>query len=164
MRLTSSHMRVTSNQYPVSSIQYSMSSQDPGVPCALSTPRISLVGLKAAVQHVGTSGWYCGEGCAGRWVYRVGYWVGIPGGCYTGYPAGHRLGPGNTNVAVRHCRDVRGHSRPCRPSAHPLLGIRLRTSIWARFHHKYTKVSHESGVSPKYGDEAWHTPSFKKPE
>ena len=34
--------------------------------------------------------------------------------------------------------------------------------IWARFSHKYTKVSHESRVSTKYAHEACHTPCSKK--
>ena len=56
------------------------------------TPRFSYDGSKTAVQHVGTSGWYCGwDGCTG-WVYRVGtggwvYRVGTGGAIPGYYPA-----------------------------------------------------------------------------
>ena len=140
---------------------------------ALSTPRISLVGVKT---RVGLLDGCTGVVCAG-WVPWRGIPGGVPGGCYTGYhttlpvpgiahPPVHWYCQGPTS-GITGSWDVRRPLQgPPGPSAHPAPRAASGPAsgpIRARFRYIYLKVSLEPGVSTLFVDEAWHTPCFKKP-
>ena len=96
----------------------------PGMLCALSTPRISLVELK---PHVSTPCWpwsvVAGTGSGAVGGYREGWYTGYLGGCYTGYyPPRHP--PGTTLVlpGPNHCQECPSTVSP--RALQPLQGLR----------------------------------------
>ena len=109
---------------------------------------------------------HCGQLGTGRVVYRVGTGrVGIPGGYYPAPPSHGYIGIARAQplASPRLCVH-QGTPGTLQAPPHTLAP---RTQICpsgpnkARFRSKYTKVSHKSGVSPKYVNEACHSPCFK---
>ena len=106
---------------------------------ALSTPRISFGGPNTHVQHVGTSGWYCGqvgaEGTIPGWMlggyYREGAIPGTNHGPaadrYIGIARAQRMTAGRTVSPL-------GTPGPAGPSAHPVAPAPVADLNTARFH------------------------------
>ena len=96
----------------------------------------------------------------------------VPGGWYTGYypsptlPTRLLVLPGPNHCRTRYLRPP-GHSRPglqaLRTPRLPSTQICRPGPIRARFRVIYLKYSTKSGVSPKSGHEACHTPYIKNP-
>ena len=128
-------------------------------PCALSTPRISLVDPNVRVRP-------CSRVVRGGAVGRV-----VPGVVRLG---GYRVGstPPCTHpvsqIGIARAQPVAGPCPPGTPGPsqgppHTWAPAPVGSPDMARFHHIYTKVSHKSRVSPKKRDEACHTPYIKNP-
>ena len=118
--------------------------------CMFLGPRAWLVGVH---DELAVQGEYPG------WCRQVGTRRGV---LPTQYSDWYCQGPTNASTGLHASRP--GTPGPAGPSAHLVLLARSRVllqPIWARFHHKYTKVSGNPGVSPKSGHEACHAPCFK---
>ena len=109
----------------------------------------------------------CGMGCGTGGVPGGYYRVGIPGWVLPlpqpSIPILVLPGPNQSQDHVS--APTMALRRPSWPPPHtmaPRTQIPALEPIQARFSTKYPKVSMKSGVSPKKGDEAWHTPCFKK--